>query len=136
MAPLSHNLDDEQPVCISVTGNTLTVYPGPVPISIQESIAPTGSCPAKESSTRSHLRRVLTSSRRNKIFLSRRGMCFQTRSSTRATSVSALNTPSPSLFPVESRLPSIPMLKSKARSPGPNREPASTSRFTHSGGHG
>lgn len=35
MAPLSHDLDDEQPVCISVTGNTLAVYPDPVPISIQ-----------------------------------------------------------------------------------------------------
>ncbi|HEX7671203.1 MAG TPA: hypothetical protein VF395_16530 [Polyangiaceae bacterium] len=35
MAHLSHDLDDEQPVCISVKGNTLTVYPDPVPISIQ-----------------------------------------------------------------------------------------------------
>ena len=35
MAHLSHNLDDEQPVCISVKGNTLTVYPDPVPISIK-----------------------------------------------------------------------------------------------------
>jgi hypothetical protein len=35
MAHLSHHIDDEQPVCISVKGNTLTVHPDPVPISIQ-----------------------------------------------------------------------------------------------------
>ena len=35
MAHLSHDLDDEQPVCISVKGNTLTVSPDPVTISIQ-----------------------------------------------------------------------------------------------------
>ena len=34
MAPLSHDLNDEQPVCISVKGDTLTVSPNPVPISI------------------------------------------------------------------------------------------------------
>jgi hypothetical protein len=36
MAPLSHDLDDEQPVCISVKGKHLTVYPDPVPISIDK----------------------------------------------------------------------------------------------------
>jgi len=36
MAPLSHDLDDEQPVCISVIGGTLNVFPDPVPISIKE----------------------------------------------------------------------------------------------------
>lgn len=35
MPPLSHDLDDEQPVCISVKGDTLTVFPDPVPISIK-----------------------------------------------------------------------------------------------------
>jgi hypothetical protein len=34
MAPLSHDLNDEQPVCISIKGDTLTVSPDPVPISI------------------------------------------------------------------------------------------------------
>jgi hypothetical protein len=34
MTRLSHDLDDEQPVCISVKGDTLTVSPDPVPISI------------------------------------------------------------------------------------------------------
>lgn len=36
MANLSHNIDDEQPVCITVNGDTLTVLPDPVPISIQQ----------------------------------------------------------------------------------------------------
>lgn len=35
MPSLSHDLDDEQPVCINLQGNTLTVAPDPVPISIQ-----------------------------------------------------------------------------------------------------
>jgi hypothetical protein len=35
MAPLNHDLNDEQPVCISVIGSTLTVSPNTVPISIQ-----------------------------------------------------------------------------------------------------
>ena len=35
MAALSHDLDDEQPVCIAVQGDTLTLSPDPVPISIQ-----------------------------------------------------------------------------------------------------
>ena len=36
MANLSHNLDEEQPVCISVKGDTLTLSPDPVPISIND----------------------------------------------------------------------------------------------------
>lgn len=35
MARLSHDLDEEVPVCISIEGNTLTVAPDPVPISIK-----------------------------------------------------------------------------------------------------
>jgi hypothetical protein len=35
MSVLSHDLDEEQPVCISVTGDTLTVFPDPVQISIK-----------------------------------------------------------------------------------------------------
>jgi hypothetical protein len=36
MAPLSHDLDDEVPVCISIEGNSLSVAPDPVSISIKE----------------------------------------------------------------------------------------------------
>ena len=35
MARLSHDLDDEVPVCISINGTALTVAPDPVPISIK-----------------------------------------------------------------------------------------------------
>jgi carotenoid cleavage dioxygenase-like enzyme len=35
MAKLSHDIDDEQPVCIHLKGSTLTVSPDPVPISVQ-----------------------------------------------------------------------------------------------------
>ena len=36
MSTLSHDLDEEQPVCITVKGETLTLSPDPVPISIKE----------------------------------------------------------------------------------------------------
>ena len=36
MASLSHDLDEEQPVCISIKGDTLTLSPDPVPISIKD----------------------------------------------------------------------------------------------------
>ena len=36
MANLSHHIDDEQPVCIMVEGDTLTLSPDPVPISIKD----------------------------------------------------------------------------------------------------
>jgi hypothetical protein len=36
MAALSHDLDEEQPVCITVKGDTLALSPDPVPISIKE----------------------------------------------------------------------------------------------------
>ena len=36
MARLSHDLDEEQPVCITVKGDTLTLSPDPVPISIKD----------------------------------------------------------------------------------------------------
>ena len=36
MAALTHELDEEQPVCITIKGDTLTVSPDPVPISVNE----------------------------------------------------------------------------------------------------
>ena len=36
MPALSHDLDEEQPVCITVKGDTLTLSPDPVPISIKD----------------------------------------------------------------------------------------------------
>ncbi len=36
MANLSHHIDEEQPVCIAVKGDTLTLSPDPVPISIKD----------------------------------------------------------------------------------------------------
>jgi hypothetical protein len=36
MANLSHHIDDEQPVCVKVNGDTLVVSPDPVPISIKD----------------------------------------------------------------------------------------------------
>lgn len=36
MANLSHNIDDEQIACIMVKGDTLTVSPDPVPVSVKD----------------------------------------------------------------------------------------------------
>lgn len=36
MANLSHHIDDEQVACIMVNGNTVTVSPDPVPVSIKD----------------------------------------------------------------------------------------------------
>ena len=36
MPILSHDIDDEQPVCIYVKGETLAVSPDPVPISVKD----------------------------------------------------------------------------------------------------
>jgi len=36
MANLSHHIDEEQPVCINVKGDALTLSPDPVPISIKD----------------------------------------------------------------------------------------------------
>src|ERR1039457_2696375 len=36
MPALSHDLDEEQPVCITVKGDTLTLSPDPVPIWIKD----------------------------------------------------------------------------------------------------
>lgn len=36
MSNLSHNIDEEQPVCVTVKGDTLTVSPDPVLISVTE----------------------------------------------------------------------------------------------------
>jgi len=36
MANLSHNLDEEQIVCVTVKGDTLTLFPDPIPVSIKD----------------------------------------------------------------------------------------------------